>query len=78
MLLPFASVLGSLVDLLTSLVVLVPLMMYYGYAPGWQLLTLPLFVLLALLTALGVGLWLAAINVRFRDVGQALPFITQL
>ena len=78
MLLPFASVLGGLMDLFTSLVVLVPLMMYYGYAPGWQLLTLPLFILLALLTALGVGLWLAAINVRFRDVGQALPFVTQL
>lgn len=78
MLLPFAAVLGGLVDLLTSLTVLVPLMMYYGYAPGWQLLTLPLFILLALFTALGVGLWLAAINVRFRDVGQALPFVTQL
>lgn len=78
MLLPLASVLGGLVDLLASLFVLVPLMLYYGYLPGWQLLTLPLFVLLALLTALGVGLWLAAINVRFRDVSQAMPFVTQL
>lgn len=78
MLLPLASVTGGLVDLFASLLVLVPLMLFYGYAPGWQLLTLPFFILLALLTAFGVGLWLAAINVRFRDVTHAMPFVTQL
>lgn len=78
MLLPLASVTGGLVDLFASLLVLVPLMLFYGYAPGWQLLTLPFFILLALLTAFGVGLWLAAINVRFRDVTQAMPFVSQL
>ena len=78
MLLPLASVLGSLADLFMSLLVLVPLMLYYGYAPGWQILMLPVFILLALITALGVGLWLAAINVRFRDVSQAMPFVTQI
>lgn len=78
LLLPLAAVLGGLVDLLTSMLVLIPLMLYYGLVPGWQILALPLLVLLAALTALGVGLWLAAINVRFRDVNHAMPFITQL
>lgn len=78
LLLPLSAVLGGLVDLFTSMVVLIPLMLYYGFAPGPQILALPLFVLLAALTALGVGLWLAAINVRFRDVNHAMPFITQL
>lgn len=78
LLLPLSAVLGGLVDLFTSMVVLIPLMVYYGFVPGPQILALPLFVLLAALTALGVGLWLAAINVRFRDVNHAMPFITQL
>ncbi|HET6565939.1 MAG TPA: ABC transporter permease [Xanthomonadales bacterium] len=78
LLLPMAAVLGGLVDLLTSMLVLVPLMLYYGLVPGPQILALPLLVLLAALTALGMGLWLAAINVRFRDVNHAMPFITQL
>lgn len=78
LLLPLAAVLGGLVDLFTSLLVLVPLMMFYGFIPGPEILLLPLFVLSAAMTALGVGLWLAAINVRFRDVNQAMPFITQL
>lgn len=78
LLLPLSAVLGGLVDLFTSMLVLIPLMVYYGFVPGPQILALPLFVLLAALTALGVGLWLAAINVRFRDVNHAMPFITQL
>jgi lipopolysaccharide transport system permease protein len=73
-----SAVLGGVVDLFASMVVLIPLMAYYGLAPGPQILALPLFVLLAALTALGVGLWLAAINVRYRDVNHALPFLTQL
>jgi lipopolysaccharide transport system permease protein len=78
LLLPMAAVLGGLVDLFTSMLVLIPLLLYYGLVPGPQILALPLLVLLAALTALGVGLWLAAINVRFRDVNHAMPFITQL
>ena len=78
LLLPLSAVLGGVVDLFASMVVLIPLMAYYGLAPGPQILALPLFVLLAALTALGVGLWLAAINVRYRDVNHALPFLTQL
>jgi lipopolysaccharide transport system permease protein len=78
MLLPMSAVLGGLVDLIASMLVLIPLMWFYGLVPGPQMLALPLLVLLAALTALGVGLWLAAINVRFRDVSHAMPFITQL
>jgi lipopolysaccharide transport system permease protein len=78
MLLPLASVMGGLVDLFVSMLVLVPLMLYYDLSLGWEMLTLPFFVLLAALTSLGIGLWLSAINVRFRDVGQAMPFVTQL
>lgn len=78
LLMPLSSVLSGLVDLLAALVVLIPLMMFYGLTPGWELIFLPVFILLALLTALSVGVWLAAINVRFRDINQAMPFVTQL
>jgi lipopolysaccharide transport system permease protein len=78
LLLPFAAVIGGLVDLFMSMLVMVPLMLYYGFVPGIHVLILPLFIFLALLIALGVGLWLAALNVRFRDVKQAMPFLTQL
>jgi lipopolysaccharide transport system permease protein len=57
---------------------LIALMLVYRVTPAWQLLwTLPLFLLLAIVTALGVALWLSAINVQYRDVNQALPFLTQ-
>ena len=78
LLLPLASVLGGLVDLIMSLLVLIPLMIFYGFAPGFAIFTLPFFVLMATMTALAFGLWLAAINVRFRDVNQGMPFISQL
>ena len=78
LLLPIASVVGGLVDLLTSLVVLVPLLWYYDIVPGVALVALPIFIVYAALTALAVGVWLAAISVRFHDVRQALPFVTQL
>jgi lipopolysaccharide transport system permease protein len=78
MLLPLASVLGGLVDLFTSMLVLMPLMWFYDLSIGWEFLTLPFFVLLAVMTSLGMGLWLSAINVRYHDVSQALPFVTQL
>ncbi len=78
MVLPLASVLGGLVDIATSLLVLIPLLWFYDIAPGVSILMLPLFVVLAGLTAFAAGVWLSAINVRFRDVAQALPFGTQL
>ena len=76
--LPVASVLAGLVDFAIAFVILLGLMFYYKVTPAWGALwTLPLFILLAIVTALGVALWLSAINVQYRDVNYALPFITQ-
>jgi lipopolysaccharide transport system permease protein len=78
LILPVSSVLGGLVDFAIAFVVLIVLMIYYKVSPSWgSLWTLPLFLLLAIVTALGVSLWLSAINVQYRDVNYALPFLTQ-
>lgn len=74
---PIAAVCGGLVDFAISFVVLLGLMTYYGVVPGVAIVTLPLFVLLAVLTALAVGLWLSALNVQYRDVRYTLGFLTQ-
>jgi lipopolysaccharide transport system permease protein len=75
---PFSSVMASLVDFCVSFVVLLGVMVYYHYWPGWNILWLPLIVLLALLTALSVGLWLSALNVQYRDIQHMVPFIIQV
>ncbi|MCS6992243.1 MAG: ABC transporter permease [Anaerolineales bacterium] len=76
--LPIASVLGGLLDFAIAFVVLIGMMTYYGITPGIHALwAVPLFLLLAIVTALGVALWLSAINVQYRDVGYALPFLSQ-
>jgi lipopolysaccharide transport system permease protein len=78
LILPMASVFAGLVDFVIGFVILIGLMIYFKVTPAWdRLWTLPLFLLLALVTALGVALWLSAINVKYRDVNQALPFLTQ-
>jgi lipopolysaccharide transport system permease protein len=78
LILPMASVFAGLVDFIIAFVILIGLMIYFQVTPAWQYLwTLPLFLLLALVTALGVALWLSAINVKYRDVNHALPFLTQ-
>jgi lipopolysaccharide transport system permease protein len=78
MMVPAAAVLAAVVDLLLAFVVLVPLMVYYGVVPRWQIVTiLPLIVLLVLL-AFGVGMWMSALNVKYRDVGFILPFMIQI
>jgi lipopolysaccharide transport system permease protein len=82
---PLASVLSGLVDFGIGFLVLIGMMVYYNYMPGSEtqitptlaILTLPVFVLLALVTALGVGLWLSALNVIYRDINYILPFLTQ-
>ncbi|OGT93332.1 MAG: phosphate ABC transporter permease [Gemmatimonadetes bacterium GWC2_71_9] len=76
--LPIASVGASVVDFLIAFGVLLIMMLYYGRTPTAAVVWLPLLVLLALITVLGVSVWLAAINVRYRDVRYAVPFITQL
>jgi lipopolysaccharide transport system permease protein len=74
--LPLASVMGGLVDFAIAFVILIGMMFYYHIVPTTAIWTLPAFLLLALITALGVALWLSAINVKYRDVGYALPFLT--
>ncbi|MEW6286912.1 MAG: ABC transporter permease [Chloroflexota bacterium] len=76
--LPLASILSGLVDFVIAFVILIGLMIYYGVTPSPNALwALPLFLLLTVVTALGVALWLSAINVQYRDVNYALPFLTQ-
>jgi len=76
--LPLASILSGLVDFVIAFVILIGLMIYYGVTPSINALwALPLFLLLAIIAAMGVALWLAAINVQYRDVNYALPFMTQ-
>ena len=75
---PLSAILSPLVDFAIAFIILIGLMFYYGYAPTLRLFWLPLFILLALITALGVGLWLSVINVKYRDVGYAIPFLIQL
>jgi lipopolysaccharide transport system permease protein len=74
---PISSVLAGLVDFGISFVVLLVLMLYYRIVPTWAVAFLPLFIVLALATALSVGLWLSALNVEFRDVRYTIPFLTQ-
>jgi lipopolysaccharide transport system permease protein len=78
MILPLSSVLAGVVDFLIAFVVLLAMMVYYGISPTAQVWSLPLFLVLALITAVGVGLWLSALNVIYRDVGYMLPFLTQV
>ncbi|MGY1735361.1 ABC transporter permease [Geodermatophilus sp. SYSU D00684] len=75
---PAAGLLSPLVDLAVSCALLAVLSVYYGVWPGWSLLAAPLWLLLLLGTTLGVGLWLSAVNVRYRDVRHALTPILQL
>ena len=75
---PIASVLGGMVDFVLAFVVLLGMMLYYGIMPTASVVWLPLFLLLALVTSLGVGLWLSTINVQYRDVRHTVPFLTQL
>lgn len=78
MVIPLASVFSSLADFLIAFIVMLGLMFYYRIAPTSNIWTLPLFLLLAVITALGVGLWLSAMNVLYRDIGYMIPYITQL
>lgn len=74
---PMGSVLAGLVDFCFAFVVLIGMMFYYGIAPSKSILLFPVFLLLAVCTALAGGLWLSALNVQFRDVRYTIPFLTQ-
>jgi lipopolysaccharide transport system permease protein len=74
---PAASVITSLVDFIISFAILVVMMAWYKYWPDWRLLSLPLFMALAFGSAMGVGVWLCAMNVKYRDFRYIVPFIVQ-
>lgn len=78
LLIPCAPVIGSVVDFCIAFLVLIGLMIFYGFVPTIWVLALPLLVLFAMMTALAVGLWLSALNVRYRDVQYAVPFLIQI
>ena len=75
---PISAILAGLVDFGIAFVVLLGMMLYYGITPTAAIVTLPLFLLLAVATALAVGLWLSALNVQYRDVRHTIPFLTQI
>jgi lipopolysaccharide transport system permease protein len=74
---PTSAVIVGLVDFLISFCILGLLMIWFQFIPDWRILTLPLFLILALATALGVGIWLAALNVKYRDFRYIVPFMVQ-
>jgi lipopolysaccharide transport system permease protein len=78
LIIPLSTVLSGLVDFAISFVVFVLMMVYYSILPPTMVWLLPAFILLTLIAALGVGLWLAALNVLYRDIGYVLPVLTQL
>jgi lipopolysaccharide transport system permease protein len=78
LLLPISATLSGIIDFGISFIFLLGMMTWFGFVPTWGALLLPLFLLLIILTALSVSLWLSVINVRYRDVGQAMPLLVQL
>ena len=78
LIIPIAPLFVGLVDFGIAWLVLIGMMVFYGLAPGPAILATPFFILLAVLTALAVGLWLSALNVQYRDVRHTIPFLTQL
>ena len=76
--LPLSTIVVGMVDLLFAMLVLLGLMAWYGIFPSWHIVTLPLFIGLAALTSLAVGIWLSALNAIYRDVGFVVPFLIQV
>jgi lipopolysaccharide transport system permease protein len=74
---PASAVVVSFVDFMISVIILIGLMAWYNYIPSWRIIMLPLFVLVALLASTGVGLWLATLNVKYRDFRYVVPFLVQ-
>lgn len=78
LIMPISGILSPLVDFAVSVSILILMMAYYGFVPTINVVFLPLFILLALATSLGIGLWLSALNVKYRDFQYTVPFIIQL
>lgn len=77
LIIPASSVIVSFIDFLISIVILVALMIWYQFVPDWKVLMLPLFILMAFGASFGIGLWLTALNVKYRDFRYIVPFIVQ-
>lgn len=77
MIVPISSIIVCLADFAFSLAILILLLIFYQFVPDWKIIFVPLFLLMALLTAIGAGLWLAALNVKYRDFRYVVPFIVQ-
>jgi lipopolysaccharide transport system permease protein len=75
---PISGILSPLIDFMIAFVILIAMMLFYGFVPTINIIWLPVFILLALMTSLGVGLWLSAFNVQYRDFQYTLPFLIQL
>jgi lipopolysaccharide transport system permease protein len=78
LIIPISAVISSLVDFAAAFLILIGMMIWFRITPGWEVLTLPLFLLLCMITALAVTLWLAALCVKYRDVGVIIPFLVQI
>ncbi len=78
LIIPMTTVMTGFLDFAIAFAILLGMMLFYGVVPTMAFLTLPLFIILVIATALGIGLWLAALNVKYRDVGFTLPFLTQI
>lgn len=78
MIVPIAAVMTAAVDFLIGLAMLVVLMIWYQFLPNWQVLLLPGFAAIAFMTSVGIGMWITALNVKYRDFRYVIPFITQL
>ena len=77
LIIPAATLVTAFIDFLISFIILIGMMLYYRFTPGWQMLLLPLFIILALLASLGPGLWITALNVKYRDFRYIIPFVVQ-
>ncbi len=75
---PLSGICSSLIDFGVAFLILIVVMLWYGVTPGLAVVTLPLFILLAILTAAGASLWMCGLNVEYRDVQHALPFLVQI
>lgn len=78
LILPLSKAVSGLIDFAVAFVLLALLMAWYGVVPGVEILLLPGLILIAMITALGTGLWLTALNVKYRDIGLIVPFIAQI
>lgn len=77
MIIPVSTVVTAFIDFLISFIILLGMMVYFRFVPGWHLLLLPVFIVLALLASIGPGLWITALNVKYRDFRYVIPFVLQ-